>query len=119
MDSYTGKSADDLKNLWKEEDEQAINQAYIALLETPVGRKFLRHLLELGKIGQQPFTTNALAMSFACGELNVGQQILTELLTARPEGWIMMQKEANDEWKSRNSYISRANPRNHDDSDFG
>lgn len=99
---------DELTSQWEQNDRLEIEQALSALLSTPVGRRYLRRLLAFGKIGQQPFTTNALTMSFQCGELNVGQQILADILSVNPDGYVMMQKEANDEWNTRDQAIRDA-----------
>jgi hypothetical protein len=95
------KSADELKLEWKLSDQQELDTAFTALLSTPAGRRFLRHLLTLCKVGQQPFTPNALTMSFNCGELNIGNQILAEIMSIDPDGYVRMQREATDEWRTR------------------
>jgi hypothetical protein len=66
------------------------------LVAQPRGRMFMWWLLEIGKVGMQPFTQEPHLTSFACGELNVGQQILARLLTDAPEGYLNMLQERND-----------------------
>lgn len=63
------------------------------LLASPAGQNFLWWLLQIGKVGLQPFTANALQTSFNCGELNVGNQILAHILKADPAGYVRMQQE--------------------------
>lgn len=99
---------EDLKALWKEADRLEIERVIADLLSTPSGRKYLYYLLSLGKIGQNPFTPNALSMSFACGELNVGQRILFDIISVAPDAWALMQKEANDEYRSREQSLADA-----------
>lgn len=79
-----------------------IDEACKELLATRKGRYYLWWLLRIGRIGAQPFTNNALATSFACGELNVGQQILAHIIEVDPAGYaLMIQEKANDdrEWR--------------------
>lgn len=64
---------------------------------TTEGKEYFRWLLEITKIGHQPFVPNALAMSFNCGELNIGQQIMGHFMDASPEGFIGLLKENADE----------------------
>lgn len=96
----------ELKAQWEQHDRLEIETVYTSLLNSPSGRKFLFYLLGLGKIGHNPFTSNALSTSFACGELNVGQRILADILSANPEGWILMQREANDEYRTRTQSLA-------------
>lgn len=97
-----------LKLSWEEQDRQVVDFVYAELLKTRQGRKFLYEQLALCKVGQQPFTSNALAMSFNCGELNVGNQILARILSVDPDGWVAMQKEANDVYRERNDALANA-----------
>lgn len=97
---------EELKQRWADEDRLEIESQISRNLATPEGRKFLYYLLSLGKIGQNPFTPNALAMSFACGELNVGQRILADILSVAPDAWALMQKEANDEYRTRQQLLA-------------
>lgn len=62
-------------------------------MRSPSGRKFLWWLLEIGKVGLQPFTSNALNTAFQCGELNVGNQILAKILEVDPAVYVQMQQE--------------------------
>lgn len=97
-----------LKQAWEESDRQVIDFVYAEILNTVQGRKYFFDQLKLAKVGQQPFTPNALAMSFNCGEMNVGNQILARILSVNPQAWIQMQKEANDEYNSREQQLAAA-----------
>lgn len=77
--------------------EQNIGEAVSALLEAKVGRDFLWWLLEIGKVGLQPFAIDPVVMSFQCGELNVGQQILDRIVSVNAEGYLRMLKEKQDD----------------------
>jgi hypothetical protein len=96
---------EELKKEWAEQDQLVIEEEYRKLLRTSQGRQLLYHLLSIGGIGKNPFTANALTMSFACGELNVGQRILADILATDAEGWILMQKEATDAYRTRQSIL--------------
>ena len=80
-----------------------IDQTYRDLLSVPRGREFLWHLLEIGKVGLQPHTNNALSTAFNCGELNVGQQILSRILTVDASGYVRMLQEKADGERARNA----------------
>lgn len=97
-----------LRTRWKEEDETSINSAFDALLKAPNGRKALWWLLQIGRIGQQPFANNALQTAFCCGELNVGQQVLDRVTSVSPEGYLEMMKEMADERRTRDTALAGA-----------
>jgi hypothetical protein len=68
-----------------------------AAVETREGREYLYWLLELGKMGRNPYSGNALSTSFACGELNVGQQIQAHLIEVAPNAFLKMLAEKEEE----------------------
>lgn len=98
----------ELKANWEAQDRLEVNLVYQELLKQPQGRKFLWHLLGMCHIGHQPFTTNALTTAFNCGELNVGQRILSELLEVDALGYVTMQKEMTNVDRTRNQSITSA-----------
>lgn len=67
------------------------------LMRSPEGREFLWWLLQIGKVGLQPFTANALNTAFQCGELNVGNQILDRITETDPAVYVQMQVEHMNE----------------------
>lgn len=95
-----------LKRRWQREDEDRIDSAVSKALADDEGRKFLWWLLEIGRIGMQPYTGNALNTAFGCGELNVGQRILDRIISVSPEGYVNMMKENNNERKSRDAELN-------------
>jgi hypothetical protein len=97
-----------LRAQWLKQDKAAIDAAFGALLQHNGGRKMLWWLLQIGKVGQQPFSNNALQTAFACGELNVGQQILDRITSVSPEGYLEMIKEMADERRRRDSALNDA-----------
>lgn len=61
------------------------------------GREYIYWLLELCGMGRNPFTANALTTSFACGQLNVGQQIQAHLIEVAPASFLQMLTEKEEE----------------------
>lgn len=76
--------------------EAQINKGLSRLVETSEGREFLWWLLQIGKWATQPHSANALNTAFACGELNVGQQIVDRLLRENPAVLVQMLKDHHD-----------------------
>lgn len=93
---------------WEADDWNEVQQAIRDLLATSSGRRFLFRWLGFGRIGSNPFASNALTMSFGCGELNVGQRMLADLMETAPEGWLLMQREMNDEHRTRTNALTDA-----------
>lgn len=86
-------------------EKLAIDSSCEHLLSTREGRTYLWWLLRIGRVGAQPFTTNALTTAFGCGELNIGQQILAHIIEVNPAGYaLMIQEKADDDknWKELN-----------------
>ena len=98
-----------LKRRWLKEDELKIDSAVSQAIADKEGRKFLWWLLEIGRIGTQPYSGNALNTAFSCGELNVGQRILDRIISVSPEGYLLMMKENNDERKERDAELNMDN----------
>lgn len=63
------------------------------LMGTEPGRAWLYNLIEICGPGQNPFSTDALRMAFACGELNIGNQIVGQCNALAPELYLVMMKE--------------------------
>jgi hypothetical protein len=98
-----------LKRRWAEEDDAQIDAAITALLDHRHGRRLLWWMLEIGGVGRQPFSSNALHTAFNCGELNVGQRLLERIIFVSPQGYVNMMKENADERSSRSERLERAN----------
>lgn len=91
------------------QDLLAIEAAIRANLASYEGRKFLWRLFELGRVGTQPFSGNALTTAFGCGELNVGNGILQLISEVDPMAYGRMMQEHLDE-HTRRYPDTRANP---------
>lgn len=98
--------AETLEERWRREDEAQIDSAIDALLQHGHGRRLLWWLLQIGRVGGQPYTGNALNTAFSCGELNVGQKILDRIISVSPEGYLTMMKEQADERTNRTGALN-------------
>ena len=79
---------------------QRVDNALAELSQSVAGRELLWWLLQIGKVGAQPFTTNALTTAFQCGELNVGNAILERIISVNPAIYVQMQQEHQNEYDS-------------------
>lgn len=77
--------------------EADINDAVLGLMQTRPGRRLVWWLLQIGRVGGQPYSRDPYDTAFNCGELNVGNQILARVTTVDPQGYLNMQKEQLDE----------------------
>jgi hypothetical protein len=59
------------------------------------GRSYLHDLLTYCHVFDQPFATDPCATAFGCGQLDVGQVILRQLMRYCPDEYIKMMREAN------------------------
>jgi hypothetical protein len=67
-----------------------------ALMSHTGGRQWLYALLERCHLFHNPFSTDNAIMSFACGEMNIGQQYLADIVRYCPNEYILMMREASD-----------------------
>lgn len=88
---------------WAELDEADINETIQRLLLEEKGQKFLWWLLQIGKVGLQPFQLDPHATAFSCGELNVGNQIQARVIEVNPLGFAQMQIDRMNESDRRSS----------------
>lgn len=73
------------------------------------GRAMLWHFLALARYGQNAHTGNALNTAFACGEMNVGLQIVALMGDVDPASFVRMQLERMNNELDRNTPDSRGN----------
>jgi hypothetical protein len=90
------------------EDRLAVESAIKSLLSAAIGRKFLWRVLQLGKVGTQPYTSSDRDTAFQCGELNVGNGVLALITEADPAGYLMMQQENIENGRARTNRINDA-----------
>ena len=105
----------DLENKFIEEDRQDRLDFIKSALMDPQGRSFFWWLLQIGKAGagNNAFATNALVMSFRCGEMQVGNFILEAILEAAPRAYPEMMLEQAELDRERGKALSGT-----DESDF-
>lgn len=88
------------------------NSFILKMLRDPEGMSFAWWLLQIGRVGLQPFDggANALRTAFNCGELNVGQQILARFMELDPASYARLQQETLSEIQSRLTESSVEHP---------
>jgi hypothetical protein len=67
-----------------------------ATMATVEGRAWFYALLERCHVFHQPFNLNALQTAFNCGEMNIGQIILAEIMVICPDQYLFMLREHTD-----------------------
>ena len=88
--------------------EAEINLALGTLMTHPQGRRLLYWLLSLGKIGHNPFSGHALSTVFACGEMNVAQQLQDRMIEVDPANFTAMLVEMENERLSDDHALAAA-----------
>jgi hypothetical protein len=68
-----------------------------ASLSTREGRIWFWDLLGRCGVLHNPWTANALVTAFACGEMNIGQEVLADITRLVPDYFATMLKENNNE----------------------
>jgi hypothetical protein len=83
-----------------EKEQRAVRRDQLsrisALMGDPIGRGYVYDLLCACHVFQSSFATSALAMAFSEGERNVGLQITNDLISASPDNYLLMLKEAGN-----------------------
>lgn len=70
----------------------------IHVMSTPAGRQWLWSILERCHVFANPFTDTDRLTAFSCGEMNIGQAILADIMTAAPDSYIQAMRESNDRY---------------------
>jgi hypothetical protein len=65
------------------------------IMERVDGRAYLYDLLVTCHVFAQPFSPDAHVTAFGCGELNVGQRLLADIMAYCPDHYVTMMREAN------------------------
>lgn len=106
-DDNSSPRLDEFNRLAKLREAQ-IDKAIAQLATSTDGRRFLWWLLQVGKVGTQPFAANALNMSFNCGELNVGNAILSRITSVDAAVYVRMQQENENEYRTTDAKFDAA-----------
>lgn len=80
--------------------EDADRKVIRQIMGSNEGRDWMNRLLlktHVSVTASSPWSLNPLEMAKACGEMEIGQQLLVEVIAACPERYIEMLKEANGE----------------------
>lgn len=78
------------------QDEKARATMIKAIMDLPQGRKWIWEILTWCHVFSNPFATNAMIMAHNCGEMNIGQRMMADIMSACPDTWQQMVKENND-----------------------
>jgi hypothetical protein len=78
------------------ERERAKEDFIRRALGTREGRIWFWDLLARCGIFRNPWTANALVTAHACGEMNIGQEVLADITRTVPDYFATMLKENND-----------------------
>jgi len=66
------------------------------IMSTSAGREWLWDLLAGCGVFSNPFTSDDRMTAFSCGAMNVGQQLLVDIMAACPDAYIQAMREANE-----------------------
>lgn len=80
-------------------DRQRV-EVVASLMSTIAGRAYVHDKLVSAHVFQTSFAPDALAMAFAEGERNQGLQLLNDVMTASPDAYILMTREASERYTS-------------------
>jgi hypothetical protein len=80
----------------RRERDRAKEDFVRAALGSREGRIWFWDLLARCGVFRNPWTANALVTAHACGEMNVGQEVLAEVTRLVPDYFATMLKENND-----------------------
>ena len=98
----------DLASQFQELDRELRLKAVVELLDTVSGRTFLWWVLGVSKaVGHQPFRLDSHATAFECGQVEVGNQILAEIIEAVPSGFVGLMQEMALLAKDREDQLSQ------------
>jgi hypothetical protein len=80
------------------------------------GRMYFHNLLVRCHVFANPFHGNANVTAFNCGEFNVGQQLLADIMRVCPDEYVQMMREANARSIATDTRINRSDEdqRRHD-----
>jgi hypothetical protein len=80
----------------RKERDRAKKDFVRAALGSREGRIWFWDLLGRCGVFRNPWTANALVTAHACGEMNIGQEVMAEIVSVVPDYFATMLKENND-----------------------
>ena len=72
------------------------------------GRAFVHDLLTYCHVFDQPFSTDPYSTAFGCGQLDVGQVLLRQIVRVCPDSYVQMTREANARDITNDARLSRS-----------
>jgi hypothetical protein len=90
-----------LARKYEVEDSQRLERACERIVDDSDLRFFIRHLLDISGMGQNPFTGNALTTAYNSGRMAIGQELVDLLSEVSPNLQPTLIKETNDEREER------------------
>jgi hypothetical protein len=76
--------------------ERERHEVIVALMAHAAGRRYVWDRLSAANIFTATFSTDALQMAFAEGNRNQGLQLLSDVMQACPDQFILAMREANE-----------------------
>ena len=112
---YNAGNRQDVRRLEKQAkiDEAARQQVVIDLMSSSPGRQWMHDRLSGCHLFSTSFSLTALETAFKEGERNQGLQLLTDVMAACPDQYVLMMREANVRNQladTRNSGSDRTDP---------
>lgn len=96
--TYDASSRKDVRRaekLAKQADRQRA-EVVTGIMSVTNGRGWMYEFLANCHIYANPFTADPLRTAFACGEMNVGQKLLADIMLYCPDSYIIMIREHNE-----------------------
>lgn len=95
--NYNAGNRTDVRRLEKQAkiDEAARKQVIVGLMDSPPGRQWMHDRLSGCHLFSTSFSLTALETAFKEGERNQGLQLLTDVMSACPDQYVQMMREAN------------------------
>ena len=75
--------------------KKASEDVVYTIMSTQAGRVWMKGILDLCHCFGTSFTGEPLSMAFKEGERNIGLMLISQIMKASPEEFILMLKEAN------------------------
>jgi hypothetical protein len=73
------------------------------------GRMYFHALLVRCHVFANPYAANGRSTAFNCGELNIGQQVLADIMRLCPDEYVQMMREANARELATDTRLTRSN----------
>jgi len=85
----------DIRNRSAKALDEAYNNVINSIMGVVDGRAYVYDLLIYCHVFEQPFAADPYSTSFGCGQLDVGQVLLRQIMRICPDQYVQMTREAN------------------------